>query len=66
MKFTSIIAILAFAVTAAATEPTAAPTAPAAAPVKVAQADTKKEAAAPVSGDATAVPAKKGKKKAKK
>lgn len=62
MKFTSIIAVLAFAVAASATEPT-----PTAAPVKVAQVEAKKEmpatAANSASGDATKAPAKKGKKK---
>lgn len=73
MKLTSIIAVLAFATAAAATEPTAATAAPTAtpanttaAPVKMAKADSKKEEVAPVSGDATKAPAKKGKKKAAK
>ncbi len=75
MKFTSIIAVLAFAVAASATEPTTTAPAghtatPATPPVKMAQADAKKDAAPAAavvadaaSGDATKAPAKKGKKK---
>lgn len=70
MKFTSIIAVLAFAVSASATEPTPAAATPATPAAPAAKVEAKKEmpvaAANSASGDATKAPAKKGKKKAEK